>query len=55
MLASELIKKLQEFQEEFGDLDVKIDMLYSDQAETIDFLYLDSNKEETQYWFSIRY
>ena len=55
MLASELIKKLQALQEEFGDLEVKVDMLYSDQAETIDFLYLESNKEETQYWFSISY
>lgn len=55
MLASELIKKLQELQEEFGDLEVKVDMLYSDQAETIDFLYLDSDKEETRYWFNIKY
>ena len=53
MLASELIKKLQELQEEFGDLEVKVDNHLYDEQHDIDFLYLCSNTIETEYWFSI--
>ena len=53
MKASELIKKLQELQEEFGDLEVKVDAPYSDEAQDIDFLFLDADVKELEYWFSI--
>lgn len=60
MKASELIKKLQELQEEFGDLEVKVDSSYSDEAQDIDFLFLDADVKdadvkELEYWFSISY
>lgn len=55
MLASELIKKLQALQEEFGDLEVKVDSSYSDEAQDIDFLFLDGDVKELDYWFSISY
>lgn len=55
MKASELIKKLQELQEEFGDLEVKADSSYSDEAQDIDFLFLDADVKELEYWFSISY
>lgn len=57
MLASELIKKLQELQEQFGDLEVKVDVPYFGEREQqdIDYLYLGADNEETEYWFSIVY
>ena len=53
MLASELIKKLQELQEQFGDLEVKVDDTLCDEQQDIDYLYVCSNTIETEYWFSI--
>lgn len=53
MLVSELIKKLQELQLEFGDLEVKVDNHLCDEQHGIDYLYLCSNTIETEYWFSI--
>ena len=55
MLASELIKKLQELQEQFGDLEVKIDTHCSVEAKGIDILFLDADIEEIEYWFSVAY
>ena len=53
MLASELIKKLQELQEQFGDLEVKVDDTLCNEQQDIDYLYLCSNTIETKYCFSI--
>ena len=57
MLASELIKKLQELQEQFGDLEVKVDVPYFGEREQqdIDYLYLGADNEETEYWISVVY
>lgn len=53
MLASELIKKLQELQLEFGDLEVKVDASW-DEHQDVDYLYLAADSKETEYWFGIR-
>ena len=53
MLASELIKKLQELQEQFGDLEVKVDDTLCNEQQDIDYLYLGADSNETEYWFSI--
>lgn len=55
MLASELIKHLQALQEKFGDLEVKVASSYSDEAQDIDFLFLDADVKELEHWFSISY
>lgn len=53
MLASELIKKLQELQLEFGDLEVKVDDALCNEQQDIDYLYLGADSNETEYCFSI--
>ena len=53
MLASELIKKLQELQEQFGDLEVKVDDTWCNEQQDIDYLYLGADSNEAEYWFSI--
>ena len=53
MLASELIKKLQELQEQFGDLEVKVDASYADEQQDIDYICVDHNMQKTKHWFSI--
>ena len=53
MKASELIKKLQELQLEFGDLEVKVDDTWCNEQQDIDYLYLAADSNETEYWFSI--
>ena len=55
MKASELIKKLQELQLEFGDLEVKVDDTLCNEQQDIDYLYLAADSKETEYWFSIVY
>ena len=53
MKASELIKKLQELQLEFGDLEVKVDDTWCNEQQDIDYLYLAADNDE--HWFNIVY